>query len=355
MSSRTRREREGHSKRDGRERRRHTETGNRHERHSESIPRSYNDGTDSFFSPADGDLAGTMARLEVDPNSRGKGKGKQEEPAWSGWTWSDQRSCYYRARLKQSGEYEYEFSEAYTTAPGSVSGSQEASVSPTPQHSQSYSSEAQEEPPTRHPAESHHTLQTGTYPLGDSSHDDREYDSTGRSSVYNAEDNPSAGGPSEYYPPGHPGYPPASSSYLSASSSYPPTSSDTSSTYPPSGYTSPQHYQSGSTAASTAYSGSYDSGYPMTGRSMGSYSMSYGLGSQWPDDQFPPVFVPPPDCDCDPKRPGEKLCGVIIWPEQPTPDDGKVTDDPYQSSRPTATEKLVVRVRNHQSLNLLIS
>jgi hypothetical protein len=83
--------------------------------------------------------------------------------------------------------------------------------------------------------------------------------------------------------------------------------------------------------------------------------MSYGLGSQWPQDQFPPVFVPPPDCGCDPKRPGENLCGVIIWPKQPTPDGGKVIDDPYQSSRSTATEKLVVRVRNHQSPNLLIS
>ncbi|KAN0102260.1 hypothetical protein V8E51_012770 [Hyaloscypha variabilis] len=44
--------------------------------------------------------------------SKRKGGGKIEYPGlWSEWAWSDEHQCYYRARLKAPGDYEYDYDQ----------------------------------------------------------------------------------------------------------------------------------------------------------------------------------------------------------------------------------------------------
>jgi hypothetical protein len=393
MSSRS--GKHGKHSRSARERRRDSEKYNQDQTPSEKIPRY--DGNDPSVEPDDV-LRRGMSRLEID-SSTGKGKGKGE---WSEWTWSDERNCYYRARLNSSGAYEYEYREAYTTSPAAFGsqelsvprtrspggyGARDPSISPTRPCSPNYSAEAQMESNTMYRTEIQSTSQTSTRPKEGPY--DQQQEPSRRSSGYDTQRYPSASDPSPYYPP-------ASSSYVSASStSYPrastndsasfyPSASDSSacypaasssyastdtshrpSTYPALDYSSSQQYADGSTETYTdyatgVYTASTELGYSSQKTAPSSlgfanqggyaqpYNMEYSPSSQHSQRPLPPIHLPPSNnipCGCDPDS-QKNLCGVLIWPKKPRPKDGEITDNPYSSWwRSPTTEKLVIMAR----------
>jgi hypothetical protein len=68
--------------------------------------------------------------------------------------------------------------------------------------------------------------------------------------------------------------------------------------------------------------------------------------------QLPPIFMPPCNC-CDPR---ENLCGILVIPKEPKPDDGKFTDKKHSSTktpkRPGSSKVKVISSSNQISIQV---